>query len=322
MYSFYKVKSRRNQQEFRHPFFRRETPDDLKYIKRKNVNKRLKAAPETPVKEEPVAVSHGKVREQIEKLQGVLDFIAEQNKTLAQTNRNIVGQLYSSRGYCESQIREFIGLMFVSMSVPNTNLISDVRRYMANLEFDASSLPMPSLLDRNVVNADTLAANTGKVFNMQDAMDNLFAIYRKHITVANGSTNIEPRVTEIPAPVCPPATPVVSEPVSADKRPKRERPLLTLMPARNESAGPYGPFCLGERRVRGPMLMDSPLPVMRATRLDDKFSITLSPVKCGSNDKELAATDLLNSSFYRDNDVMSMCELVYSPISPLFREEF
>ena len=317
MYSFYKVKSRRNQQEFRHPFFRREQPDDLKYIKRKNVNKRLKAMPETPVKEEPVALSHSKVREQIEKLQGVLDFIAEQNKTLAQTNRNIVGQLYSSKSYCEAQIRDFIGMMFVTMSVPNVQLNNDIRRYMANLEFDASSLPMPSLLDRNVVNADALVANAGKVFNMQDAMDNIFNIYRTHITTADDSGNIsEASVTESEVSV----QAVVELPPTVTE--KRERPLLTLMPVSSDACGPYGPYIGADRRARTAMLMDSPLPVIKVNRPEEKFSITLSPVKYGSMADELNNADLLNSSFYRDNDVVSVSEFPYSPVTPLFQEDF
>ena len=318
MYSFYKVKSRRNQQEFRHPFFRRDQPDDLKYIKRKNVNKRLKQMPETPVKEEPLTLSHSKVCEQIEKLQGVLDFIAEQNRTLAQTNRNIVGQLFSSKSYCEAQIRDFISMMFVTMSVPNTRLINDIRQYMGNLEFDASSLPMPSLLDRNVVNADALVANAGKVFNMQDAMDNIFGIYRGHITDESGNRSVS-SITDSEASV---QKPIELVPDLGQVKANRELPLLTLMPVSSDACAPYREYANVEHRARTVMLLDSPLPVIKVSKPEDKFSITLSPIKYGSMADELNNADLHNCSFYHDNDVVSVSEFPYSPVTPLFQEDF
>ena len=303
MYSFYKVKSRKNQQEFRHPFFRKEHPDDLKYIKRKNVNKKFKHIVETPVKEEPFSVSHSKVKEQIEKLQNVLDFIAEQNKTLAQTNRTIVGQLYGSKSYCEAQIRDFISMMFVCMNVPNSKLSGEFKNYLDSLELDANSLPMPSLLDRNIGSTDMLFNNQSKNFNIQEAMDGILTIFRSHIpeeTVNKSTVSVTEQSSSV------------------------EEPAFAVLPTLNDARATFIPRDEPISLPKAAWLQEPTTPLANVNlNLDDKFGLTVSPVKQKSIIDDLNHADLIFNSFYREReDLMSLSEFVYTPVTPLFQEDF
>ena len=307
MYNFYKVKSKRNQQEFRHPFFRRDQANDLKYIKRKNVNKKLKQCSESPVKEEPLSLSNINVKEQIDKLQGVLDFIAEQNKTLIKTNKDIISQLYSSKGECEAQIKELLSMMFVTISVNNAKLTTELRDYLTSLKINQSMIPNSVFLERNMTNIDAIIQNNSdKEFSIPTAIEKLISIYKSNLPDSNliRPFNQETRPEFLPE-RRQALTVIKNQPDKTPKPNSNEDP--------SKLTGPSGRSL--EPENSHPAVIKRPVSENRIS--------SLVSIKNELMLEDLNRADQLFNNLYneRDNDLVSLSEFIYTPVTPLFQEE-
>ena len=307
MYNFYKVKSKRNQQEFRHPFFRRDQADDLKYIKRKNVNKKFKECSESPVKEETVHLSNINVKEQIDKLQGVLDFIAEQNKTLVKTNKDIVAQLYNSKMICEAQIKEFLAMMFVTINISNAKLTNELKDYLASLKINQSMIPNSVFLERNLTNIDAIIQNNiDKDFSIPSAMEQLLRIYKSYLPNRTVS-RLQAQDNRIEIPFERRQALAVIENLK-DKLPKPQ------------SIEDYNK--LAEFNGKTKEAENAHPIVIRPPVSDNKISSMVS-IRNELMLEDLNKADHLFVNFCneRDNDLVSLSEFVYTPVTPLFQEE-
>lgn len=313
MYNFYKVKSKRNQQEFRHPFFRREQASDLKYIKRKNVNKKLKQSIElSPCKEELLTSTNINIKEQIDKLQGVLDFIAEQNRTLTHTNKTIVSHLFSSKGLCESQIREFIAMMFVTISVSNTNLQADFKNFLNTLKINQGMIPNSVFLERNIANVDAILQNSGdKSLSIPVAMEKLLGIYKSHLI----EKPVAKHMLFIKAP---------------EPQPAKRQAFAVIANHGNATIAPQKSHNFSEL-LKVPEIQktiinqeNANLKPQRKHIVSDNKICSLVSLKHEGVVEDLNRADYLFNNHFneKDNDLVSLSDFVYSPVTPLFQEDF
>lgn len=302
MYNFYKIKSKKNQQEFRHPFFRRDQANDLKYIKRKNVNKKLKQISDMPSKEELTVLSNSNVKEQIDKLQSVLDFIAEQNKTLVLTNKNIVGQLCNSKMSCEAQIRELITMLFVTLNVPHNRLLTDFKVYLASLKINQASIPHSIFIDRNASNIDAvIPQDPNKAFGIGDITDRLLGIYRYNFPQ------------------------LVSTKMFSDAFNER-RQALTVIDNKNDKFSRI--ISLGETSKLAeaglrPLRYENSNPSARKMGVSDKRIASMASIKNDGMIEDLNRADYLFNNMYneKDADAVSLVDFTYTPVTPLFQED-
>lgn len=306
MYSFYKVKSMRNRQEFRHPFFRRDQPNDLKYVKRKNVNKNQRNNCESRIKSERIIQTKTNTKDQIDKLKAALDFIAEQNKTLRQTNLDIVTQLYSAKDLCQSQLRDFISMMFVMMNVPNAKLVNEIKDRLDKLKIDLASVPIYALIDRNVANINCFLQNySEKGLNIQVTMENVLRIYKSYLVKENiirdplfsSDNDISEDKGQILAAVGNPnnKTTFINDHEDLNTSTEVNNTALTLI---SISVNVKPQTC--NNHV-------SPLPSIKNEDIIEEL-----------NDVDFILTNHYNE---RDYDSISLSEFVFTPATPLFQED-
>lgn len=308
MYSFYKVKSKRNLQEFRHPFFRKDQANDLKYIKRKNVNKKLKLVNNCWSKGDQIDVSKNQVKEQIDKLQSVLEFISEQNKTLAMTNRSIISQLHNSRGFCEEQIRELTAMMFVTISVNNRRLKDELRDFISSLNINLSMVPSSVFGERNLINVDSVIQSSSESnFNLYAVVDKFLDIYRAH------------QVCEIDI-----------QTFSSKEIPNHGADSL-YFPGTNDDRADTS-FILqsmnnsDKNAVFTAHTFNSETEVFR---INNSLTTEVNIRPFCTTKNELIIEDICyNDDFFtilyndKENDLVSPSEFIHTPITPLFQEEF
>ena len=307
MYNFYKVKSKRNQQEFRHPFFRKDQAADLKYIKRKNVNKNFKERSECTQKEDQSTMSNATIKEQIDKLQGVLDFISEQNKTLVNTNKDIVTQLYNSKTSCEAQVKEFIAMLFVTISVSNTKLTGALKDYLASLKINQSMIPNSVFLERNLTNIDAIIQNnTEKDFNIPKAMDQLLCIYKSYLPSHSEHTaqflNLKKDYLNDKRQ----ALAVIENLMEKPLKPQSNEDCNRIIEPSEKTLEP-----------------ENINPTTIKTSVTENKNSSLASIRNEIIVEDLNKADYLFRNFYdgRDNDLISLSEFVYTPVTPLFQEE-
>lgn len=307
MYSFYKVKTKRNRQEFRHPFFRRDQPDDLKYIKRKNVNKKMRNTCGSKIMDDKISQQKTNIREQIDKLKGLLEFIAEQNQALEQTNTNILTQLFNARSFCESQLREFISMIFVTLKVPNAKLMNELRDYLAGLKIDMATLPIHALISSNVANFESYLRNhSNRSLDIQEAMENILEIYKSHLPEENFDRD---------------------ELSTSDKMLSEDREQVLALA--DNPMNKYTPI-----NSKEDLNASSEIHNMSLTPINLTFYATkpqtyihknsfLDSIKNDNMTEDLSRADFLFTHYNseRDYDLVSLSEFMYTPVTPLFQED-
>lgn len=113
MYDFHKVKSMKNHQEFKHPFFTRERFQDLALIKRKKV---VPVATPKVFSVNNDGPSLEKLKAELSVTQQQFQIVMNQNQNLVDLNKEVVSQLYRFRNLCETRIRKVFYMMFVMMN--------------------------------------------------------------------------------------------------------------------------------------------------------------------------------------------------------------
>ena len=120
MYDFHKIKRKKNQQEFKHPFFRRDRSQDLVYIRRKRIGKAREQKGPNPLKAENVL---DQLREEVDMAKQQLAVVQVQNRNLGASNKEIVGQLLSCQDVYEIKLRKVFYMLFKLMHSFNTRLL-------------------------------------------------------------------------------------------------------------------------------------------------------------------------------------------------------
>lgn len=120
MYDFHKVKSLKNHQEFKHPFFVRGRFQDLSLIKRKKVIPVTSPKPRS-INNDNQALD--KLKQELNITQQQLQAVLKQNQTLVESNKEIVSQLYRFKNTCESRSRKIFYMLFILMNQFDNELI-------------------------------------------------------------------------------------------------------------------------------------------------------------------------------------------------------
>lgn len=120
MYDFHKVKSMKNHQEFKHPFFTKSRFQDLALIKRKKVM--TIPSPKTrSVNNDNEAMEQ--LKAELNMTQQQFQIVMNQNQNLADLNKEVVNQLCRFRNICESRNRKVFYMLFALMNQFDNDLI-------------------------------------------------------------------------------------------------------------------------------------------------------------------------------------------------------
>ena len=131
MYSFYKIKGQRN--EFRHPLFRRDGVEDLKYIRRKNVRK---------LNDNNSNKNYGKKLNQnavdlklkLSRMEEILGVMDKQNHGLVQINSVILKEMKYIKDDFDYKMKNLSELLTNVISKKDLNLISHYKEFMNELQ--------------------------------------------------------------------------------------------------------------------------------------------------------------------------------------------
>ena len=139
MYHFFKVRGQAYKHEFRHPFFRRDAPESLKYIRRKQVNKIQKDNSNLGTKKGVVSTTH-MLNMKMMKMEEVLGLMTKQNKDLASINDQMSEELGVAKIDLQSKTKDLFGLMAHIIAYPSSDVSRKCKEFMSETNFQSSEL--------------------------------------------------------------------------------------------------------------------------------------------------------------------------------------
>lgn len=128
MYHFSKVRGQKLH-EFRHPFFRRDATENLRYIRRKQVTKGLRRNSNINLKtcERP---NNQVVNSKLMKLETVLASMIRQNRSLEDINEQMTEELNAARSVLNFKVRSLFELMAQLIQQPESIVADHCRDYL------------------------------------------------------------------------------------------------------------------------------------------------------------------------------------------------
>lgn len=139
MYSFHKVRDQKYRYEFRHPFFKKDNFDDLKYIRRKCV-KSLKKKDLRQKTQKNNLSNNRNLYGQVVEMEKILEMTVKQNTVLVGINKQMVDEMKSIEVNFKSRVNNLMGLMVENVRNPESNLSINFRNHKTDLQKERPNL--------------------------------------------------------------------------------------------------------------------------------------------------------------------------------------
>lgn len=129
MYHFFKVRGQKQQHEFRHPFFRRDAPENLKYIRRKHVKKMPKGTTSVHAKK---SINHSThmLSTKLTKMEEIVMLMNKQNDDLVNINAQMAEEMQIAQDDLCTKTRVLFDLMGRAVEDPQSVTINNCRRLL------------------------------------------------------------------------------------------------------------------------------------------------------------------------------------------------
>lgn len=126
MYNFFKVRGQKYRHEFRHPFFKRDGLENLKYIRRKHVKKMSKANLNQNSKKNGNFNTHF-ANTKLSKMEEILHLMVQQNQSLININNQMTSSLKIAETDCPSKLKNFFELTIRAIKEPYSDLFNQCK---------------------------------------------------------------------------------------------------------------------------------------------------------------------------------------------------
>lgn len=135
MYNFYKVKGQKHRNEFRHPFFKRDSLDNLKYIRRKHVKKSQANNMGVNLVDDSLkrsGLSSQFMESKLAKMQEILKLMNKQNHDLMHINDRMLDELGNVEQILSSKLKQFLELVANIVITPQSPLVQQCEQLLIN----------------------------------------------------------------------------------------------------------------------------------------------------------------------------------------------
>ena len=133
MYNFHKVRGYRKVHVFRHPFFTKDNPENLKYVKRKSVKKTNIILDNKEEKSKSKSL-RTKMISKLVKSQKLLDEKVKQNQDLRLLTKNLAVELRDIKTRCDAWIHQILTLLITVVQVPQSPLTDYISEAYRDIE--------------------------------------------------------------------------------------------------------------------------------------------------------------------------------------------
>lgn len=175
MYHFFKVRGQKQYHEFRHPFFRRDAPEGLKYIRRKHVRKNQKEESVTaPRKSSNINMQILNMK--LSKMEEILQLMMRQNTDLSNINNQMSEELCHARADMQLKTHELFDLMAMAAENPDALIITKCREFMRSTDSPLRDV-MPTELQALLYKCKEQGTNLPYDMNILFIIESLSNIY-------------------------------------------------------------------------------------------------------------------------------------------------
>ena len=121
LFNFRCIGSENEDNEFKHPFFKKNRYRDLIFIKKAKINRKIEKKSYKVNKADQSHISTAELKEQINKLNNVIEFVIQKNNQLVNTNTILMSQLSMLKSQCDGKMTEVLSMLLSTM-VSSDNL--------------------------------------------------------------------------------------------------------------------------------------------------------------------------------------------------------
>jgi hypothetical protein len=180
MYDFHKIKNLDGFHEFKHPLFKKGNLEKLGSIKRK-INEYNDIIDQFKGDKKIIINEYHKLKKNYDDIEESLIIIANQNKRLVESNKDLVCQLYFFKKEYEIRMRKLLFLFFVLIK----NYTPDLIKLIQN-SLDSSSLISQNELENNSTNMNSYINTISNklLFNQENSeiwLNKLFELFTNYL---------------------------------------------------------------------------------------------------------------------------------------------